>query len=210
MSPYQLDIFKCVSKYLNPIYTHDYYPVLINEYKLTESEIKWYTRQVVNYWKRLHTLRHRITCLLKSGTCYFYTFTFTDDVLKSTSEKTRRKYISRFLKGSNYVANIDFGDRTNREHYHAVSDVFFDDYPYGFFNRKEIRLEFNDLGECTTTRRLSKYVAKLSFHALKESTKHSRLLFSRKLVNTCELAVKHSDWNNEEMLDSGLEPLEWL
>lgn len=213
MSPYQLDILKCVSKYLNPLYTHEYYPILINEYKLTESDIKRYTREVENHWKRLSTVRHRISNLLKSGPCYFYTFTFTDDILNSTNEQTRRKYISRFLKGSNYVANIDFGKNTQREHYHAVADVLFEDYPYGFFNRKEIRLQFNDLGECTTTRRLSKYVAKLSFHALKDTTKHSKLLYSRKLFNvafTDKLDVKYSDTEYEKILDIGIEPLELL
>jgi hypothetical protein len=59
-----------------------------------------------------------VTC----GNAYFITLTFTDEILSKTNEKTRRRYVSRAFKaiGYRYVANIDYGDKTHREHYHGI------------------------------------------------------------------------------------------
>lgn len=139
---------------------------------------------------RVKRLRDRVTNMLTSGHCIFCTFNFNDSVLNSTSAETRRKYVSRYLKSFNcqYVANIDFGsdkeytDRkgnkrkgTSREHYHAL--VCIDRLPmnwsYGYQFLEHVRIKNS------TDVKLSKYISKLSNHAIKETTKRSCLIYSR-------------------------------
>lgn len=182
--------FKLISqliKYQNlncgyDVYHHDKYCAVLlqlQENGYTKKEIEQMTKEVRNFYKRLQRCREKVSILLKKE-CYFYTFTFTDAVLNTTTEKTRRRYITRLLRRSNYVANIDFGKKNAREHYHAISDVYLETYPYGFYTAIKIRLDYDEVGNCTTLSRLSKYVAKLSNHSLKDTTNRARLLYSRK------------------------------
>lgn len=133
-----------------------------------------------------------------SGNAYFATLTFDDDTLAKTSEKTRRVYVSRFLKSVcyKYVANIDYGDKNGREHYHAIVEVYpwcyasyqngkvwYEDMPdfrewcYGFFSLERIGSDEMDLSK------IAMYVCKLTSHALKKSTLQGcaspRLIYSR-------------------------------
>lgn len=99
--------------------------------------------------------------------------------MNSTSEETRRKYVRRFLKENCicYVANKDFGARNGREHYHAVvllkSKINYSKWNYGSINGQKIRLNG------TSDVRLSKYIAKLTNHAIKETCKRNALIYSR-------------------------------
>lgn len=131
-------------------------------------------------YRRRKRLSLRIKKLLSSS-AYFVTLTFTDDVLQTTSADTRRRYVSRFLKAyfTDYIANIDFGSINGREHYHAV--VIGDTTnmsswdKYGFSHIQAIRsIEDND--------KLAKYICKLTNHAIKETTKQQRLIYSRESV----------------------------
>ena len=95
-------------------------------------------------------------------------------------KETRRKYVSRCLKKYNtlYVANIDFGKKNGREHYHAVisiDKVDNKDWLYGDIDFKRVRNKNIEEDK----KRLSKYIAKLSNHAIKETTKRCCLLYSR-------------------------------
>lgn len=128
--------------------------------------------------KRLKkTIKHMLET---SENCVFLTFTFTDDVLATTSPKTRRTYVSRFLKeqSTQYVGNIDFGGKNGREHYHAVCNslVCPKEWVYGALNVQRVR--YNP--EKPDVTKLAKYVAKLSNHAIKETTKRCALIYSRK------------------------------
>lgn len=131
--------------------------------------------------KRAMRLRSRIESMLLNGQCLFLTLTFNDETLNQTSAETRRKYVSRFLKSFNcqYVANIDFGKENGREHYHAVinaSRIELKEWRcYGNINVERIRN--NNIALSKT--RLSKYIAKLSNHAIKETTKRCCLIYSR-------------------------------
>lgn len=144
--------------------------------------------------------RKRIGKSILKGNAYFITLTFTDDVLGKTNAKTRRRYVSRFLKENcdRYVANIDFGSQKEREHYHAIVEPYwwvFDDYDngsrhysdmpdfrgwnkYGFFSIEKIGDSEKDMTKVT------KYTTKLSAHAVKETTLKGestpRLIYSRK------------------------------
>lgn len=133
------------------------------------------------YYHRYKRLRLRIKNILQNeGTKLFLTLTFTNDVLAKTSDKTRRRYVSRFLKEhcKMYVANIDFGAKNEREHYHAVvltKNAKLDAtlWPYGTINLQVVKINDN------VDKRLSKYVSKLTNHALKETTKRSYVIYSK-------------------------------
>lgn len=139
---------------------------------------------------RVARLKKRITKMLSSGHCIFCTFNFDDKVLNSTSIDTRRQYVRRHLSSFNcqYVANIDFGndkeyiDRkgnkrkgTSREHYHALVQVekLPMSWSYGYEFLEHVRLHDS------TDVKLSKYISKLTNHAIKETTKRSCLIYSR-------------------------------
>ncbi|MBE5735419.1 MAG: hypothetical protein E7361_03130 [Clostridiales bacterium] len=136
--------------------------------------------------QKILRLKKKLTHVITNYDCLWLTLTFRDDVLDNTSEKTRRIYISRFLKSLNvpfYVANIDFGDKVKnldsleREHYHAVIQSDYLDmslYNYGFIYVERIRNTTNSI------KKISKYINKLTAHAYKDSTKGlNRLIYSR-------------------------------
>lgn len=129
-----------------------------------------------NKYKRTSRLRNRVSSLIKSGQAYFITLTFRDDVLESTSEETRRKYVRRFLKEhcSEYVANIDYGKTTEREHYHAITNCNIENWPYGFHLSKPIAPNLE------SETKLPIYITKLTHHALKKTARGSSLIYSRK------------------------------
>lgn len=129
--------------------------------------------------KRTSRLRRRISDMLTNNDCVFVTLTFTDYVLNNTNYDTRRKYVCRFLKmvSNDYVANIDFGEKNGRVHYHAVVVA------------KKINPLLWDYGACNVKKivptdldavRLSKYINKLTNHAIKDATKRYALIYSRK------------------------------
>lgn len=136
-------------------------------------------------YKINHSLYHRNmrvrqkiqNILINYDKCYFLTLTFTDSILASTSEETRRRYVARWLKDNciEYLANIDYGKEKGREHYHAV----------GTFKKKVDYTSFN--GGSVNSKiiinknayKLKNYINKLTYHAMKETTKQVRLIYSR-------------------------------
>lgn len=140
---------------------------------------------------RVIRLKKRISDMVYNHNCIFLTITFTDKALKSNSEQSRREAIRKYLSSFQcpYVANKDFGDNhlykardgsirtaTSREHYHAVIQtdrIDYSQWKYGRINGKKVRNTTKDLTK------ISKYVAKLTNHAIKESTKRSVILYSR-------------------------------
>lgn len=143
-------------------------------------------------FQKTKRLREKITSFLESGdSCIWLTLNFSDDVLNSTNDITRRQYVRQFLKSySDYIANIDFGndneytDRhgnkrkgTSREHYHAIVKSDFIDmnkWVYGFAFTERIRNNESSI------KKLPKYITKLTNHAVKESTKRCHIIYSRK------------------------------
>lgn len=141
---------------------------------------EWKEAEKINRatYKRVKCLRSRIMSMIVYPSL-FLTLTFTDDVLSKTSSKTRRDYVQRFLHDlkCNYVGNVDFGKKNGREHYHAVVQVGRIDYSlwrFGAIKGERVRLDCSSSSE-----RLSKYVAKLTNHAIKETTKRNAILYSR-------------------------------
>ena len=153
----------------------------VAKYDLTLAEhIKLHSMNY-NRYKRVLYLRNKVSDIVLNGKAIFLTLTFTDDVLASTSVETRRKYVRRYLKEEceKYCANIDFGSQNGREHYHAIISAKNDSadlhkWQYGAINAQRIRASEND---CKKT---CKYIAKLTAHAIKESTGHAyRIIYSR-------------------------------
>lgn len=109
--------------------------------------------------------------------CLFLTLTFNDNCLNSSSPISRRRFITRFLKKwcDTYCANIDFGKKNGREHYHAVvlpyGNIDFSTWNYGTCNFEYIHTP--------NTRALAKYTSKLTNHAIKETTRRSATIYAR-------------------------------
>ena len=162
----------------------DIYFYLLNT--IGQSGIRECHRINRNNDNKRYRLRKRLKKMLDSGICFFITLTFTDEVLKNTSEKTRRKYVIECLDSfaeRGFIGNIDFGiddNYTHREHYHAVVGVDNIDnkdcklWRYGSLNFEKIRVNDNSI------KALPKYIIKLTNHALKDSCKQNRLIYSRK------------------------------
>lgn len=133
-----------------------------------------------NYNRRTR-LQNRVSEIITQNESLFLTITFNDDALNSSTPIERRKWIARYLKKSNsiYVANIDFGKTNHREHYHAVvgcNHVDPKEWKHGTVNFEHIRLKKDTKNDIV---KISKYIAKLTNHAIKETTKRSALLYSR-------------------------------
>lgn len=141
----------------------------------------WYKTNLLNHsrYKRKQRIKSKIEKLVLQGSSTFITLTFTDNVLDKTTEQTRRKYVSRYCKLNSdfYVGNIDYGDKTHREHYHAVLRVGnYSSWNYGFMKTKQIRSKSKDLNK------VSKYVAKLTNHAIKKSGELKRIIYSKNII----------------------------
>lgn len=149
---------------------------LLENYK---AEFLICQRIVNNYMHKRTRLRKFITEMLKKD-CLYLTCTFTEDVLNNTSADTRRVYIRRFLSKfkTNAVANIDFGDEKEREHYHAIIELPFinhTEYKYGNLHIERV------VNNGVSQNKLSTYITKLTYHALKVSTKNkSSLIYIHK------------------------------
>lgn len=143
-------------------------------------------RQLFNSRRsRVLRLKKKLELILHNHECLFIRLSFKDKVLSSTSQKTRRTYVSRWLKSLNapfYVANIDFGDKEKnpdskeREHYHAIVQINHVDmstYKYGYMFVQRLRFDKSSIT------RVSKYINKLSYHAFKNSTGQYRLIYSK-------------------------------
>lgn len=122
-------------------------------------------------------LKKRISKYLSMGNCLFLTFTFNDSCLNSTTEDTRRQYVRKWLKSySNYyVANIDFGSKNDREHYHALICIDRVDptkWNHGTINVKKVK-------PTSDGKALAKYISKLTNHAIKETTRRCAIIYGQ-------------------------------
>lgn len=111
---------------------------------------------------------------------YFLTLTFDDDTLLNTNEKTRHRYIKDFMHNhfKFYLANVDYGELNEREHYHAIvlcdSDIhdILVKYKYGFTHFEKCRISEVDAVRTST------YITKFTNHATKSTTYQNRVIYS--------------------------------
>lgn len=156
---------------------------LIEDISILESQLSIddYIREekVYNaYRKRLQRLKKRVSTILASNKAIFLTLTFNDNSLSRYDFIFLKTAVRKFLKSqcSNYVCNADYGSLNNRLHFHAlvvpINDLIdYSLYPYGAINGRKVYL--------SNTTRLSRYILKLSYHAIKDSTDNNRLIYSR-------------------------------
>lgn len=94
--------------------------------------------------------------IFKDKKIIFGTLTFTNEVLEVTSNRTRQRYVTWFLKDHtiHYIANIDFGAKNNREHYHFIAlvdgKINCKDWKYGSSKFKFVPIEKTNLKERKT------------------------------------------------------------
>lgn len=163
---------------------------------LTDYEYKCCIQIFNNKRKRVQRLRKKIKNIILTHDCLFLTLTFRNKVLDSTSEQTRRVYISRYLKQFNfpfYVANIDYGELNEREHYHAIVQTDFIDcklYKYGIIKVECVRKDEYSIKKIPT------YINKLSAHAFKDSTGQCRLIYSKPIRKNVVKLFKDSRIDN--------------
>lgn len=179
--------FVCYKKYIKKDCLTDfnkYYPLFL--FLSSSYPDIWNTayKLAVNSYAKVRRLKKKIeyVCNNFKLPC-FLTLTFNESCLSSTTAATRRKYITNYLNslGCWYCANLDFGKKNEREHYHAI------------ITRKltvdEIHTWFNLCGMIkskiirknnTSSIKISKYINKLSYHALKDTTLN-KLIYCRKV-----------------------------
>jgi hypothetical protein len=143
-------------------------------------------------YARYKRIRDRISDMFDIWDCTFITLTFEDKYLDS-SLKTKKEYCKRFLSSFEmpYVANVDYGKINGRVHFHAViatprEEIDANPWKYGFQYCESCRTDTDD------EKRLAKYVSKLSAHALKSTTKNSRLIYSRNFDKLLQQYIKRS------------------
>lgn len=174
--------------------TNPYEKYLDIDLSLTDLELKCCKQLFNSRRQRVLRLKKRLFDIINNYDCLFLTLTFRDKVLSSTCEKTRRRYITRWLKSLCVpfaVANIDFGDKEKnpnskeREHYHAIvqsKNIDLSSYSYGIINAERIR-------NCnSSTVKISKYINKLSYHAYKNSTGQCRLIYIKPQMKCLQLS----------------------
>ena len=141
--------------------------------------------------KRTKRLNDKIGKMLAVGDCIFLTLTFNDEVLSNTSQLTRRRYVSRYLKtqSEHYCANIDYGTKNEREHYHAVVfaktvNMALWENKYGFAYAERVVVK----NDGSSSEKIAKYISKLTNHAIKNTTHNCKVIYSK---NWNELALKY-------------------
>ena len=140
----------------------------------------------VNRWKRNKRIREHLEDII-SKPSLFLTLTFTPEVLASTTQATRRRYVYRLLGAFKvpYIANIDFGDSqdyiddkgnarkgTNREHYHAVIQLSKINHKKWLYGNMDFKRVYN-----TNDLRMARYLTKLQYHAIKSP---KRLIYPKR------------------------------
>lgn len=128
---------------------------------------------IINYYKRQKRLVDRINyILINYDNACFITLTFNNNYINC---KSHRKFVTDFLKSQSqcYVANIDYGAKNGRMHYHAVASGRINPklWLYGNCDVKAVTYGNPDM--------LSSYINKLTNHATKNTTKNSKCIYSR-------------------------------
>ena len=153
-------------------------------------------RNRIVYWANLRNRSTKID---------FLTFTFTDEVLKTTSKDTRVQYIRRTLGPlcEDYIGNVDYSPETGREHYHFLAITT------PLVNLvKELEQLRDKLGRihvehvrntADSLDKLSSYTDKMANHAVKTE-------------NNCNIIAKrNTDYHRFEELSKYLGPRkEWI
>ena len=157
------------------------YNEMMKQYRNYYNYIDCADRLIESRYRKAKTVRDKISALVMSGNAIFITLTFNDKTLSKTDAQKRRRLVQRYLKSNcrEYVANVDFGKLNGREHYHALVSNDLDLskwFKYGSIDIEKVR-PYED-----SPKRLSKYITKLTNHALKVGAVAPRLIYSRNTI----------------------------
>lgn len=161
------------------------------------------TKALYNACERINNARYqknkRLNRFMKPAVemrdCVFVTLTFSDDTLERTSAKTRREYVTDFLRPYIcYVFNLDYGKKNEREHYHAlvVGVRSIDCKPWHKYGAIKVEIVRNR----EAPQKMTKYMTKLTNHATK-GTCTGRVTYSK--VKPWELPL--ADWYIDSFFD---------
>ena len=156
-------------------------------------------------YARKTRLNRFIEALLNYTDCIWVTLTFTDETFSKCSQETLKKYVKNFLSAHSdfYIANVDYGGINGRLHYHAIigcQDLNLENWhKYGAI--KVARIHKGKY----CAEKLSKYISKLTNHAIKETCKGNRIIYSKKLRLINLGNSNNSLAENDKALQSGLE-----
>jgi hypothetical protein len=150
----------------------------IKKYGVLEQQ-KAISTQIKSDNKYRSRIKKRVESMLDDKYTYFFTFTLDNDSIK-LDEKNHIKKIKECLAGNiSYLINNDYGDKTDRLHYHAIASfayeyntTFLNKYPFGFTSVKAIKQK--------NAKSLYEYILKLSNHTTKSSV--AKLWRSRRRV----------------------------
>lgn len=115
----------------------------------------------------------------KSFKLVFGTLTFKSKVLEKTCERTRARYVTSFLSSQafHYVANIDYGKKNGREHYHFLAmiekNMDMTKWNYGSNKIEIVPMIKKDI------KATKNYLLKLNNHSYKNSTRQKRIIRDR-------------------------------
>lgn len=157
-------------------------PVLIEFAKTMGIELEDDLKILYRVWiadkGRKYRLFKRIKEMLSKGECLWLTFTFDDKKIHGIDDERQLYYVKKWLRKwtLEYVLNVDYGVKNGRKHYHAIAlvdkIVDYTDYEIGALNGSKINNK--------NYQALGNYIIKLTNHALKNSTKFEKIIFSRK------------------------------
>ena len=142
----------------------------------SEKANKIISRTCRNKNKKKNRLKNRIEeLILNNEECVFVTLTFNNDFINC---KSHRKFVTDFLNDESkngYIANIDFGSKNERLHYHAIVTNRINplNWKYGACNVKRI-IKIN------SHESIAEYITKFTNHSTKTTTRGERVIYSRK------------------------------
>ena len=163
-------------------YNHRRYIANLNgEYFATNPEYEKYLK--ARYSKVSRIKKRLIYLLTRYDYIWFCTFTFSDKYINK-SDRTKRDLIKQVINTHDFkfILNIDYGKKTEREHYHCIiaTDINFDVNQYFQSHYPCYCLAIPCKKGKKDFVRLSKYINKLTNHCIKATTKKQRLLYNFK------------------------------
>lgn len=148
------------------------------------SNVK-YERILCARYMKVSRVKKRIVYLMaRFQYVWFCTFTF-DNYYINKCDRTKKdliKNVLSFVPDSHYILNVDYGSKTEREHYHCIVGTNFNLDLNKLFQEKyacfcsALKVRFNE----EDYNRLSKYINKLSNHCIKDTTKNKRIIYNFK------------------------------
>lgn len=129
--------------------------------------------------RRKKRLKDYIQWLIDNYQCVFLTLTFNDETLKKNKLDSLQQKVCRYLNdatGGLYVANVDYGKKKERIHYHAICPVGLDYSKWhknGAIKGKKVVVP--------NSAAMGAYIAKFQNHATKETTHNARTIYGKAL-----------------------------